>query len=142
MENRVTTNDLFVMIENADSFDPAFESLERHMNAPSFREYLRELMKRRGLDAGKLGVKSLLSRSFAFQICSGKRHPSRDIILRIAIAANLSVNETRQMLRLAKHGELYPRDKRDAVILYALTKKLDLYETDELLTSMEQRALL
>lgn len=142
MENRLSTKDLFLIIENIIDPEKTWNDLSPHMNAPSFGDYLYGLMEQRGLDAGKLGVKSLLSRSFAYQICSGERQPSRDIIFRIAIAIGLSVDETQQLLRLAKRGTLYPRDPRDAVVIYALSQKLDLYETDEMLSQMEQQALL
>lgn len=141
MENKLSTNDLFLMIENLGAPEEWGE-LAPHMNAPSFKEYLYGLMERSGLDAGKLGVRALLSRSFAYQICSGERLPGRDIIFRIAIALGASVDEAQQLLRLAQRGTLYPRDRRDAAMIYALSQKLDLYETDELLTQMELRTLL
>lgn len=142
MENRLSTNDLFLMINGLNDLEKSWEELTPHMKAPCFKDYLYELMERRGLDAGWLVVKSMLSRSFAYQICSGERQPGRDIVLRIAIAVGASVNETQQLLRLAQRGTLYPRDPRDAVIIYALSRKLDLYEADELLLQMGQRALL
>lgn len=142
MECRLSTDDLFLMIENDEELEKKWTELIPHMNAPSFRDYLYSLMEARGLDAGRLGVISLLSRSFAYQICSGERQPSRDIILRIAVSMRASVEETQQLLRLAQRGALYPRDRRDAVVIYALSKKLDLYETDELLAELEQQTLL
>lgn len=142
MKNRLSTDDLFLIIENIDDLEKTWDNLTPHMNAQSFKEYLYELMEQRGFDAGKLGMKALLSRSFAYQICSGERQPSRDIIFRIAVAMRLNADETQQLLRLAHHGTLYPRDKRDAVIIYALSQGLDLYETDELLAKMEQQTLL
>lgn len=142
MKCRLSTDDLFLMIENTEGLEKKWAEFIPHMNAPSFKDYLYSLMEARGLDAGKLGVISLLSRSFAYQICSGERQPSRDIILRIAVAMKVSVEEAQQMLRLAQRGALYPRDRRDAVIIYALSKKLGLYDTDELLIEMEQQTLL
>lgn len=142
MENRLSTNDLFVIINDLNDLGKAWDNLTPHMKAPCFKDYLYELMMQRGLDAGWLVVKSMLSRSFAYQICSGERQPSRDIVFRIAIAIGASVDETQQLLRLAQRGTLYPRDPRDTVIIYALSRKLDLYEADELLLQMGQQALL
>ena len=141
-EIKLSTNDLFLMIENISDLGKTWDNLTPHMKTPIFKDYLYELMKQHGLDAGRLVVKSLLSRSFAYQICSGERQPSRDIVLRIAIAMGASVDETQQLLRLAQRGTLYPRDPRDAVIIYALSRGLDLYEADELLSQMEQQTLL
>lgn len=142
MENTLSTDDLFLMISDLTDLEKSWDELTPHMKAPCFKDYLYELMVGRGLDAGWLVVKSMLSRSFAYQICSGERQPSRDIVIRIAIAIGATVDETQQLLRLAQRGTLYPRNPRDAVIIYALSRKLDLYGADEMLLQMGQQGLL
>lgn len=61
----------------------------------------------------------LLSRSFSYQIFSGERIPKRDAILWIAIALCLDISETRLLLCLMFGGDLYPKIKRDSVIIFA-----------------------
>lgn len=138
----ILTDDLFLMLQEENDISKNWEQLSAHMDAPSFHNYLYKLISERGISIPKLGESALLSRSFTYQVFSGKRLPGRDIILRMALAAGFSEDETGRLLKLADRGALYPKVKRDAIIIYALSKKYDLYKTDELLISLGQKALL
>lgn len=129
-------------LENSRDISESWNELYDVMNAPPFHEYLSELMAEREFDAARLGVSTLLSRSFAYQICSGERIPGRDIILRIALVLGLSLDETQRLLSLANRGSLYPKVKRDSLFIYALTNRYDLYRTDELFSQYGQEPLL
>ena len=52
----------------------------------------------------ELAVKAVMSRSFAYQVCSGERAPGRDVLLRMALAMKLSVDETQRLLCIARKG--------------------------------------
>ncbi len=137
-----STENLFLMLENSKNISEEWNELSEQMNAPLFHEYLSELISQRNIDAGKLGVMAILSRSFTYQICAGDRMPNRDIILRIAIVLGLSIEDTQRLLKLANRGVLYPKVKRDSVFIFALVNKYDLYKTDELLSQFGQEPLL
>lgn len=137
-----STDDLFLMLENETDLSANWEHLSEHMDAPSFHEYLYSLTSERKINIRELSVRALLSRSFTYQIFSGDRVPGRDIILRIAVALSLSQDETQRLLKLADRGALYPRVKRDSAVIFALSNKYDLYQTDELLTSLGLESLI
>ena len=141
-ESEISTDNLLLMIENEEDISQNWEQLSRYMNAPSFCEYLYRLVSERSINIRELGVKTLLSRSFTYQIFSGDRIPGRDIILRIAVAVGATVDETQRLLKLADRGALYSKVKRDSAIIYALSNNYSLYETDELLVKLGQRSLI
>jgi hypothetical protein len=58
---------------------------------------------------------------------------SRDKLIRICIGFPLSVEEAQKVLRYGKVRPLYPRDERDAYILFGLNKKYTLDELNDLL---------
>lgn len=140
--SEISTDNLFYMLENSRDLDDEWKKVLEQMNAPSFHEYLSELISERGIDAAKLAVMAVLSCSFTYQICAGTRMPGRDIILRISIVLSLSLDETQRLLKLANRGILYPKIKRDSVLIYALLNKYDLYSTNELLEKFGQEVLL
>lgn len=142
LRRAVKTGDLFMILENSEDISLHWQELRQCMNCPSFSEYLSDLIFERNIDAAKFGVKALISRSFAYQILSGTRMPSREIILRISVAIGCSVDETQRLLLLADRGALYPKVPRDAVIINCLSKGLDLYQTDELLGELKLKKLL
>ena len=142
LRSAVKTDDLLKLLENTDDIASRWQELREDMKAPSFSEYLSELINERGIDAAKFGVKTLISRSFAYQILSGTRVPSREIILRISVALGCSVDETQRLLLLADRGALYPKVERDAAIIYCLSNGSDLYQTDEFLGELKLKKLL
>ena len=58
-------------------------------------------------------------------------------MLQLAIGLGLDVDETQALLRAAGKSLLYPRLKRDAVILYGLQKGLPILTVQEILTKYE-----
>ena len=50
-----------------------------------------------------------------------------------AIAAKLTIEETNDLLKYARESKLYARDRRDAIIIFALNSNLNIYETNDLL---------
>lgn len=61
-----------------------------------------------------------LNPTFGYQIFIGKRHGSRDKLLRLAFGMQLSVPEASQLLELGDHNRLDPRSKRDVIIAWEL----------------------
>ena len=76
---------------------------------------------------------SLLSRAYVYQIFSGEKTPSRDKLIATAFGLGLSDEETQTLLKLSKNRELYARDQRDAVILFALQRNQSIFEANNLL---------
>ncbi len=138
----ISTENLFLMLENETNISENWETLSEHMNDPVFHEYLYKLISDKGLTIPELSQKALLSRSFTYQIFSGSRVPGRDIILRIALAAGISLDDVQRLLKLADRGILYPKVQRDAAIIYAITNKYDLYKADEFISGLGQKPLL
>ncbi|MBR4726143.1 MAG: hypothetical protein IK071_10240 [Lachnospiraceae bacterium] len=51
------------------------------------------------------------------------------------------VFELLELLMLSGEGTLYPRIRRDAAILFCVIRKMNLYETDEFLTSIGENGI-
>lgn len=138
----ISTDDLFLMLEKEENIFDNWNNLSQCMNIEPFHNYLYNLISKKNITIQELGDKALLSRSFAYQIFSGIRMPNRDIILRIALILKISLHETQRLLKLADRGSLYPKIKRDAVIIYALNNNWGLEQTDKALIDLGQKSLL
>lgn len=139
---RRETGELLSILEKTEDLSDALSALDGELDAPDFTECLARYMAERGLNAAQLSEAALLSRSFAYQLCSGGRRPSRDMALRLALVLGLSVEQTQAFLRSAQLGALYPRVTRDAVVIYALEHRLGVAATDERLLSLGQTGIL
>lgn len=78
-----------------------------------------------------------LHRTYAYQIFNGQKKPSRSKIIQIALALQLDIRETNNLLSLSDNGYLYPKVRYDAIILYALEHKKSIIDTNLILDMYE-----
>ena len=109
---------------------------------PELSSTLSRLLEERGWRAADAIRACYLERSYGYQMFNGTRPPTRNFLLRLALALELGAEEAQRLLRRAGRPELYPRVRADAAVLYGLTHRLSLEETDELLTSLGEEGLL
>ena len=72
-----------------------------------------------------------INETFGYQIFMGQRGASRDKILQLAFAMNLTLRECNRLLKLSGANELYCKNKRDAIIIFCLDKGYTLQKTDD-----------
>ncbi len=114
--------------------DAYMESI-RDKYPTDFSQYLRHIMKSRGVDTGWLYRNAYLERTFAYQIVRGARHPSRDKIMLIALALKMDLTETQRALEMSNAGILYPKDERDSLLIYAVEHSMSIRDANALLAS-------
>lgn len=102
---------------------------------------LQPLMKRQGLSKAELARRAKISDVYLFQILSGRRKPSRDKLLCICIAMELSVQETQTILKQCHEVSLYAKDRRDAIILFGLERKWNVSRIDDALFEAGEKLL-
>lgn len=107
----------------------------------SLGEYLMEQMKTRGLEKADLYKLSKIERTYCYQILEGKRNPSRDKIVCIALALKLNLIETQRALEIAKAGVLYAKSRRDSIIIFAINNKMNIIGLNDLLKQYGEREL-
>ena len=110
-------------------------------NYKSFLDYFRSLPQVKALSDRELIDRSGIERSYYYQIMNGRRTPGRDKLLRLAIGAGLSVDETNRMLELAGHAPLYPKNRRDIILSVALNQSASVTDADLLLYKYEEKPL-
>lgn len=100
----------------------------------SLPQYLEKLLAQKGISRAQAVRDSLLDRSYAYQIFSGEKTPSRDKLLALAFGLRLTGDETQRMLKISCNRELYARDARDALILFALERGKTIDEVNNTLS--------
>ena len=101
----------------------------------SLSEYLRELLNKYGYDKSEVFKRSGMSdTNYGYELFrNDDKKASREKLIRLCIGFPLSVDEAQKVLRYGKVRPLYPRDERDAYILFVLNKKYSLDEINDLL---------
>lgn len=94
-------------------------------------ELLTQLLEEKGLQKSRVIEASGLNATFAYQIFSGTRNPSRDRVLSLAFAIGLDFSEVQDLLYCAGAACLSWRSKRDALIIKSLSAKDSLAVADQ-----------
>ncbi|MBO7425078.1 MAG: helix-turn-helix transcriptional regulator [Clostridiales bacterium] len=126
------TSDLMSRLNNISN-DKALNDFIKDVdgNYPlTFSEYIKKIMIERDLYKVDISKASLIDRSYTSQIIEGTKKPGRDKVLAIAIGLKLSIDETQKALKLAGLNELYPKSKRDSIIIFAINQKMNVMDTN------------
>lgn len=127
------TDDMLNELETAEDYE-SFAAKNRDIFVKgSIAEYLNRLLAEKNMPLKEAVKNSGIERIYAYHIFSGKKIPSRDKLLAIAIGMKLSAEETQALLKHTCNRPLYPKDERDAVILYAIMNGYDYDKTTDLL---------
>ena len=122
-------------IKNAESIDQFMRNNENEFVKFDLADYLNQLLEKYNLDKSTVFSRArMLETNYGYEIFKGKKkNVSRDKLIQICIGFPLTLDETKMVLRLGNVRPLYPRNERDAYIMFALKNGFTLEETNELL---------
>lgn len=127
-KQELLTDELLGTIMRSKSLD-SFTS----MTTPGKKDlvaFLNSKLEESGLKRPDVVHSANLNETYGYQIFKGARKPKRDKILALAFALGLSYHDTQLALSLGDVGNLYPKNRRDAIIIYCLDKKYSLSQAD------------
>ena len=108
----------------------------------SLSDYLDQLLTLHAVAKKDVINRSNVDSVYAYQIFQGKKKkPSRDILIRRALAFPLDVAETKRLLYYGGAETLYPRVRRDAHIMYAIHNRFSVIKTDIYLSEHGEKEL-
>ena len=107
----------------------------------SFVGMLQVLFQKSGLSKAALAKRAETSDVYLYQIFSGERTPSRDRTICLCFGLSATLEETQMLLKRSGFAPLYAKIRRDAIIIYGLTRKMDLPEVNERLFSENEETL-
>lgn len=134
--HQIRTSVLFKLLFKAPNLEQFMQKNAEEMKLKSFSEYITELCKEQGEVPEHIIRRANIERSFGHQIFRGARKPSRDTVLQLAFGFNADVDTAQELLKYARMSALYPRVKRDTVIIYCLHNRLPMMETQRGLHEM------
>ena len=105
-------------------------------------EFLERMLTLHGMKKNEIIQRSNIDQTYGYQIFQGlKKNPSRDKLLRLALAFSLSIEETKLLLHYGGAEMLYPRVPRDAYLMYAIHHGFSVIKTDDYLDEHGERTL-
>ncbi len=138
----IGTGVLIKSLKNAKDIKIFLQENQSSITDPTLRDYLEKLLLLKGLKRQDVINNAELDSNYINQLFSGiKTKPGRNQTLSLAFGFELNNEETARLLKIAGVGALYPKNKRDAVIIYSLENGKSITQTNETLNSLEFGAL-
>ncbi len=138
-QHKKSTGELLEVIKN-NPLDRTIKEIQDEQLNISLREYLNSLIAERGSKPSEVMKKAGLNKSYFYAIIDGTRaNPSRDILIRLCFGFELSLDETQKLLKTFGAAVLYPRSRRDSIIIHAIENKLTLNQCNDNLYDYGQK---
>lgn len=126
-----STSTLMNELNSSSQIDKYLKENSNFIIEKKLFKYLQEKLDEKGLSKSDVIKKSEINEIYGYQILSGKRFPSRNKLLCICIGAEFSVEETNEVLRVAEFSPLYPKLKRDSVIIFCIKNRYPIWRINE-----------
>ena len=128
-----STDDLVNEITKSENILDFLAENHVEMNTGGLPQYLEEWIQKKNISKADVVRRSNLNRAYVYQIFLGRKYPSRDKVIALAFGLRLSAEETQKLLKQAGYRELYPRDPRDAMLLYAFCQEMSIINANQML---------
>ena len=131
------------------------ELLEQLLNAPTpeayleqdlvldrtLPDYLEQLRAARGLKRSEIIRASGLNATFVYDVFKGKSRLGRDNAIMLALGMGCTLLETQRLLRLDGVAELWPKLRRDAIVIWCIEHGFSRQQTDDELYRLGEKTL-
>ncbi len=131
--NQISTDELLRLLFKERSLENILQRTESAYLHITFADYLSDWCRDHQEVPEQIIRRANLEKSYGHQLFSGKRKPSRDTVIQLAFALHANVAEAQEMLKITRKSLLYPRIKRDTVIIYCLHNHVSLVDTEIIL---------
>lgn len=138
---RKSTKELNRELSAAPDWNRFLENNREQFQETGFLDYLMKLFQDAGISKVTLAKRAETSEIYLYQIFSGARMPSRDRVLCLSFGLPATLAQTQELLRIGGMAQLYPKNKRDAIIIYGLTHGQTLPQVNELLFAESKETL-
>lgn len=97
------------------------------------KEFWEAIIDKSTLSKSSIINKADFSYCYFYDIIKGRKIPGRDKIIRLILAMKANLDDCQDALRISGKSALYPKIKRDSILIFALNNNLSIYDANELL---------
>lgn len=133
-----STDEMMEKLLKSNSIEEYIKENQEHFVDLTISQFLCEYVRSKNLKKSKVIKDAEISEIFGFQVFSGTRNPSRNTLLSLCIAMKMTFQEVQTSLKIANFAPLYPKFKRDSIIILGISNgkgvceiNNELYDNDE-----------
>ncbi len=116
------TKEMLEQLKKADSLTGYLAENSAEMVGSTIREQLEVLLTETGLTKGEVLRRAEINDIYGYQLFAGSRKPSRDKMVALCVGFSLTLERTQQVLKATGFAPLYPKNRRDSVLLFGIEK--------------------
>lgn len=138
----MTTNELLKSLsaENC-SLDNYFSDNDDSFVNEDIKEFWGNIISKNARSKSSIINKADFSYCYFYDIINGRKMPTKDKVIRLALAMKMNLDECQKALKLSGRSALYPRLRRDSILIYAIENQLTIFRCDELLEKYGEECL-
>ena len=125
-----TTDELLKEMQTSDNAERFIKDNPEDIIFNGMEELFDYHIKTKGLKKGDVYDGAMIDRSFGRQIINGTRGATRDKVIQFCFGLKLDLAEAQQLLKISGNRELYVRDPRDIIIIFAIKERKSLVEAN------------
>ncbi|MEA4845942.1 MAG: hypothetical protein VB106_01785 [Clostridiaceae bacterium] len=125
-DETLSTEVMLSKLKAAQEIGSFIEENEKAFYNSTIREHFDMLFEKYGIGKAEAIEHSNIERGYAYQILRGAKDAKRDKYIRLAIGIGLNLEDTQRLLTVARHGILYSKILRDAVIIFGINNRFDI----------------
>ena len=129
------TNNLQQELMAAPDLDRFLSENQDNFNDGNIHELLNTLFQKRKLSKAALAKRSGMSEVYLHQVFSGRR------LICLCFGLSATLEESQELLKQGGFAQLYPKNRRDAIIIYGLVNGAGLFEVNDKLFSEGEETL-
>ena len=138
-----STDELMKILKSEPDIDSFIEENTEEIICGDLRDYIVKLLEEKKLTVAKVSRRGQMSDSYLYKLNQGvKENPSRNKIIQMCFGFALDAEESQRLLSVAGMGKLYPRVRRDSIIIYCLENHIDILECDKMLLEAGNKTIL
>lgn len=135
------TGNLQQELMDAPNLDQFLSENQDDFHSGSIHKLLNTLFQKRHISKAALAKQSGMSEVYLHQVFAGRRNPSRNRLVCLCFGLSATLEETQELLKQCGYAQLYPKNRRDAIILYGLINGVSLFDVNDKLFSEEEETL-
>ncbi len=131
-----STDELLKSLRSKHDIEDFFKENASELIFESLSDMIVFYMKSKNLKKSEVVRRSMLG-NYAYNIINGDRkNPERDKLIMLCFGLALTADEANRLLKMSSNGELYVRNPRDLVLIYALDRRKSVLDANTMLEEM------
>ena len=78
--------------------------------------------------------KADFSYCYFYEVINGRKAPTKDKVVRLALAMKMTVDECQRALKVSGRSFLHPKNRRDSILIYAIEQQMTVIQCNNLLS--------